>query len=463
MNTRQQFRCLLEEEEKNTIARAELYYMMTFWGHPAPRLAMILKEIYQRLSTKTQVALLNCNYHKLKRFPEKVDKMMKGHRNLYKRTRGCATQVIDAVAGAACIAPAEIFAPGIPDVKQLVREHMLMLLNDSANLSSKEKDRLESKMRELDGDGIDITASWLETITVGTLLPPYYFSMNGIELNSYQAFREPVMELVNEIVKFYPYGRLCQEMQDYVEKKFHKLIKFVDNDPCSFINEFCLRFRQQVLDGNTLFSSYRLPLRSILKGQFRNFLIDKCRVADTWLQRRPVLETELLSEDSSWGLDSMASTCSPEADSGKGVFYGAILSIPSAEDRKRLFEFFYGVLQHEEDIDHKKAKKAKKAMIRWAPHMLDALGEKARELPREWQQKLFWCAYDAFAQKMRSIYTVSETVQKQGHSRCWLADQLGVSSDDLGKWTRGDGFPKPDRLQKIDRMLAGVREIVENV
>lgn len=461
MNIQEHIRCLLEEQETNLIARAELYNLMTFYGHPAQRLGANIAGLYHKLSPQIQDLLLKDNYDKFDGFPIKVKNIMRGNRSLYKRTRGCATQVIDTIANTAKIAPAEIFAPGISNVEELIRERMFMLLKQPTRLSCKEKNRLESKIKELNGGGIDISCLWLEKITSETLLPPYYFLMNDLELRSYEDFREQMIELVQEIIKFYPNDRLHEKMKNYVRALFPKLIEFEDNNPDTFINQFCFRLWQSVLDGNSLFSLYKSPLRSVLMGQFRHFLLDQRRVSERRLRKRPILEIELSSDDLPSGLDSMIFTSPQDDDSYKKVLYDAILTIPSDDDRKILRESLDSIHQGKKHLYYNRVRKA---WVRWALHIIETLGkEKIQELPKEWQKELFQNARSAFTVKLRNLYFLVEETRKKGRSRTWLAKHLSVSPHELGKWARGDSFPTLEKLQMLDGASAQAITILENL
>ena len=228
----------------------------------------------------------------------------------------------------------------------------------------------------------------------------------------------------------------------------------MDNDPGSFIDELYLKFRQQVLDGNTAFSNYKLPLKSYFMKMFKSFLIDKTRTLDARLRRQLAAQEVLRKRGLVWDTPVESIVAAQDMTVEQDFLLEAILSIPSKPDREILRSVLIdGLPSRGESV----RKTAKRALVLWAPYLLRKLGENRNRLSGVLQQQLTWYTKSITANFLRNILMCDVAAHKLGHNREWLADELCVSEKTLGKWARLEVFPKKETIEIVNNHIPRVK------
>lgn len=458
MDRRNKLTFILGEESRNEVARGQLYSMLYFDNHPAETIAENLISLQSRFSIERIVQLLNNSKKDEQWVWDRIQGLMNAERNLYKRSRGCAPGLIDVVAEAACVPPSEIYAPETLYTSQIIDRCMEFVSDRPAGLVDWEAEILEERIKSLSSRDIYIDASTLVKITEGTSLPPYIFMANCEQGKDYKVFRKSVIPIIDEIGIFCLRSQLWDEMCRFVQNKFKRLITFVDNNPGSFVNELYIKFRQQVLDGNTVFINRRLSFRSYLMESFKCLLIDRVRTLTRQQKQQSVAQDVrrqmglICVEPMEW--------CSEAEDMPveKDLILEAILSIPNKAARKILqSNLTDGFFITEGDI----GKITRRALLDWSHYMLCKLGIKHRRLPRKLQRQLAWYAESITANFLRDIMKFDQEAHRLGYDRQWLADKLDVTKRSLGKWVRLEVFPREERVKTAKDNIVRLKQILE--
>jgi hypothetical protein len=456
---------ILEREAEDITARREVYGILHFREHPAPRLAESLEEVLRDISVEEILQQLSKNKSKSRQwYYDKLKLMIIGDRSLFRRSKGCAAYIIDSVAKAIGTAPYRIYtSPNTYNVSQFVRRRVEWLLNKPGRLNNKEKMYIRTQAIQLAGKEVNITASWLKDATKDTSLPPYYFIMNGKEWEKYETFRESAKLTVNEIISFYLRDDFLRSLRSFVTKNYPRLLRKVEgNSPDDYIDKIYDKFRQQVLDGNTYFSNYKLTVKSYLHQILKNVLRDHCKKLKKETNgRNEISVSQLERKDSKWEFLDNSREPSMEPKFLCKVLLAATQDIPSKEDREVLrtalinVPFFQG---NKEQLD---GKKARKALRLWAPKILQNLGrDVVEELPVELRKQLYYYANSLYAKMRKNLLMCSKIAKEQGRDHCWLAEQLMVSKSSLEKWIRCDSFPKRETLELIRSHISFVKKLL---
>lgn len=462
-HSRRRILSLLEREAKDITARSELYQMLNFGEHPAPRIAKNLKKVLVGVSVEEISQQLSKDKSKSRQwFYDRLKLMMSANRGLYKRSKDCAAYIIDSIAEVAGIDPYHIYARAHTyNMRQFVKRRMQWLLDKPGRLDNKEKSRVLAAVATI-GKEENITASCLKEATKGTSLPTFYFIMNDVEWEEYEIFRKSAILIVNEIISFCLRDDFLGSLRTFVEKNYPRLLQTVEsNSPDGYIDKLYDKFRQQVLDGNTCFVSYKVPLKPYLRQILKNILSDHCRK----LKKKnngpiEIPVSQLEREDSKWEFIAKPHEQSVEFETLLKVLFRVTRYIPSADDRRVLRTAILNVPFVRENKEEVDVKKARKALLRWAPKILQNLGEDEKKLPDELRELLYYYANSSYAKTRRSVLICSKVVKERGLGSQWLAKQLQVSESALGKLMRGNVFPKRETLESIRNHISCVKKLL---
>jgi hypothetical protein len=263
---------------------------------------------------------------------------------------------------------------------------------------------------------------------------------------------------MNVIHDHYFQEQLYSWMREHLNSDFYLLINLEDNEPNSFINEFYIKFQQQLLDGNSNFMQTRLfSLESYLKRAFENFLIGKVRILRTKLKSRPILQSEIMEHDVSWDPPE-GTAIKPESKAyAQDILLEAILCIPSDEsDKGTLRSALIEVFESPRSFSEIEKREAKQALLKNASYIIDALEENIKKLPIPLQEKLKWYAENKTAVFLRNLRHCDQAMRNAGYNRQWFAEQLGTSKNSLEDWIRLEKFPKKETVEMVSEQLAGV-------
>ena len=458
MDRRDKFTRIFREEVKDEVARAKIYDMLRLGIHPADTIAKNLISLQSRFPIGRIVKLLNNSKKDKQWVSNRIQELKDAYRKLYKRGSGCAPGLIDVIAEATGVQSSQIYAPGAPYASQIIDRCLEFMSESPDDLSDWEKNILKARIKNLSSKNIVIQSSALVKLTKDTSRPPQMFLANPIEAESYKAFRKSVIPVIDEIAAFYLGSQLWDEMCRFVQKEFKRLVIFVDNEPGSFVNDFYIKFRQQVLDGNTAFNNRKVSFKSYLMNSFRYFLIDKTRILDRQSKQQSAAQEVrkqmglIRATSTSWHVE--AECMSYEKD----IILETILCIPTKADRDILLSSFVDGLFK---IEGYAGRMTRRALLSWSAYMSHKLGESYEELPRGLQLQLDWYTESPVACFLRTLLRLDQEARRLGHNRQWLSQELGISDRSLGKWIRLEVVPKEESIEPTKNNVARLKRILE--
>ena len=315
----------MESGNNNEVSWRRLH----FYLHPCFRITERLKEKIPCSIGELSQQISKHNLADKYRSYDNVVKMFTSDGKVYARHTGCAPKMIDLIAEFMGIAPCNIYAPEIRDVRQFVLARMKWVIAEPWILNDKEKVWIKEKKGDLNDRNLLITASWLKNVAEGTSLPPFYFFANYEEWESYREFRKTALAYFEEIVNL----NLCQEffdeLRNLIRVKYKDLLRKEQYAPDDYISELYIKVQQQVTDGNTNFLNYRHPFKSYLKRVLLSVLKDHCK-------KNRLIETpisQIMRESSHWDFPDKPLKPSKEHKNVREVLVETIRRIPSEKDR----------------------------------------------------------------------------------------------------------------------------------
>jgi hypothetical protein len=427
--------------------------MVTFHNHPASRIARNL-EGYCKEFTEEKWAKISKSgsFSQIKDLSQKVDLMLIGNRTCYRRTRGCASRVIDIVANVNGIPSSEIILPGVHNVLSVVKSRSRWLIRKEEIFSKEEGVILGSRIKSLSQNSVELGAVQIEALTNRLSLCPYFFHMNDSELSSYLEYRKQGILVSEHIIKYYPHGILHKSMVSIVNKDYTKLLKYFDNDPDCYIDDLCMRIRQQILDGNTLFTNYKRSIELFIMMKLKNVLIDYTRRLEQDRKKNRIIQNSLSSENHQFELVSTINVDSSKHNHWRDLVLESILSIPCQQDKKILHSVFDG--ESDETINYGIVRNS---LIRWSPLIVSNLGGRIQELPIKWQHHLRWCCNDKYITKQRDILELWQLTKEKGLSATWLAGKLQIPLSVLMSLIHGQSFPKNTIFSKPKHLISEIK------
>ncbi len=449
---------LVEAEAKDAGARARLYELLHFGRHPACRIGKRLSEVIQTLDRCSVIDALEESWPTGQGlWEDKLDVLLKGRRVAYRRGKGYAAYAIDVVSRMAGMTSPQVYAPDVTDLGEFLHGRITKLLDTTNHLPPEARMcLLAAKMQLAQGEptSLEIDACRLRKVAEASGLPSFYFFQYDEECAAYESFVREALVVLEAIISYHLAGESLRAFRGYIAKHYSRFLRNVEGQSAdAYIDMLYDKLRQQVLDGNTYFLNYRIPLRNCLYQVLGSVLRDHARKQASGRMIRGAPFSQI-GENRVRQLEAKVDHVPFDAEHVRETLTSALSVVTCTEDGQALRDALISVPLAGKCASAIDISKAKRALILWAPQITGVAVDHIAELPDTYQALFRDYATSEWAETIRTLIDCDRIACMQHRTRDWLATKLGVSKHTLGKWIRCESFP---RKEQIDHLRQAIR------
>jgi hypothetical protein len=342
---------------------------------------------------------------------------------------------------------------------------MRFLLDSPHRFDAEARVRLTTKSLEMvpgEAQPTDLEASALRELAEDVDLPSYYFLLDSAEWNVYEKFTDEATQVITGIIDYHLSGEHLDVLRDYVARSYPRLIRAVEGrSPDAFLDMLYDKLRQQVLDGNTCFLQYKIPISAYLYQVLKNVLRDQAREEMTKKANRVTPLSQLEDDSRVWQYEAKPERVPLKPGRVTEVLTYALAAVTCAEDRHTLEDALIHVPLAGNPLSPAGETRARRALLVWAPRVFETCEDHLVVLPDTYRDLLQGYALSEWAEGIRALIRCDSLVHAQGRTRSWLSRELGVPECTLGKWIRCESFPRKEQVDRLKEAIPRVEKLLE--